>query len=133
MRWNKQILSIDCIPKYVKIYDVDKANELYDLKKYKYHSLSMMKQENIRMALKDTSFKLQEIKEAAVMFCGYCFEFREINCTNCELFNLENNDFGACYNSEWHEKMRKARTKKLFAKYHKSWCEELGIWNKNWE
>jgi len=63
------------------VYDANKARRLYHDGKIGYHELSVMKQENIKEAIR------KGMKEAMNVFgerCGYCFHF--MDCDECPIF-----------------------------------------------
>jgi len=123
MKWNNRIRNnID------EIYSVDKARELYRLEQFGSRKLSLMKQENIRMAIKE-KYDIDDILGIVISKCGYCFK-QGYNCESCSLYKKYNE---YCTKLISYEKMLYAKTIKTFAKWHKIWCQELGIWNKNWE
>lgn len=116
----------------LNIYSSASAEYLFDKGKFKHRKLSLMKQENIRFALRCKRFELEDIKEQFYAFCGYCFKNVNVNgaCLNCPLYKRIGKE---CYNDKFWDKMEAAKTKKDFAKYHKMWCKQLGLWNKNWK
>jgi hypothetical protein len=122
MRLNKCIVSKD-----KPVYDCAKASQLFESRKYGYRKLSLMKQENIRVALKTNKFRLKVIKDAVKKECGYCFKF---DCDDC---TLPINWTTSCIKIIEYSGVRDAKTKKDFALHHKNWCKKLGLWKKGWK
>ena len=124
MKYNKEITS-----KNEPIYDENSAEALYDNKKYSHRKLSMMKQENFRMAIKDKKITLITLIQHIKSACGYCFESNS-NCGDCILYRKLKN---RCDETDEWNKMCDATRRKDFAEHHKAWCKRLGIWNDKWE
>ncbi len=123
MKFHKEITSIEH-----PVYDVSEARELYDDMKISYRTLSLMKQENIRVALKNTKVSLKIISDALCQHCGYCFKFRCLNCYTCP---LDKKHKECCGNDIL--KVTASRTKKEFAQRHKEWCKKISLWNEKWD
>jgi len=126
MKLNKQIVS-----KQYTVYDIDKAKTLYDIKKYTCRQLSMMKQENIRVAIKKNMIPLNELKDFSQKKCGYCFEYF-IRCGFCYTCPISKKIGRDCVSNPYYRKMESSGRKTTFARYHEAWCRELGIWNEKW-
>jgi len=103
-----------------KIYNSAKAQRLLS-KKYSHRQLSMMKQENIKEALQKRNCRLNDIADALAQKCGYCFKYV---CQLCPIYRKLGKSCIRC--PEWN-KMRNARTKKEFQKWHKLWCKKIGL------
>lgn len=133
MKWHNEIRGAICGGSD-RIYDSAEAEELFDSKAYNRRELSLMKQENIRMALAN-GLPLKLIKGAMQTPCGYCFSnnlvvVKDEDCEGCKLFKDMNGapcDILASWN-----RMLKAETISDFADNHKEWCKVLGIWSKRW-
>lgn len=111
------------------IYDVDKAKSLFERNKIDYKTLSIMKQENVREAIKDKRLSLRTIKEAICDSCSYCFKFSEKrSCGSCPLQFKKFLFFmsSCCEIKEWDE-MVNARTYDDLLIAHQKWCYKLGI------
>jgi len=108
------------------IYDAHKATKLFKKGKYTPRRLSIMKQENIRIALKTKRFMIWDIRDALDETCGYCFAYfnRYGSCVNCPLHKRVKED---CIElPEW-KSMRHTKIKKEFLKAHIAWCRRLGL------
>ncbi len=121
MKFHKEITS-----KEYPVYDENKAGYIYDKRKVGYRKLSLMKQENIRVALANPKIELITIKNAIRQECGYCFKFV---CLNCLLSKKQ--EHNGCSNNV--KNMLRIKTKKEFAKRHKKWCKQIGLWKKEWK
>lgn len=123
MKLNKQITS-----ESEKIYDEIVARKLYLSKEYGHRQLSLMKQENIRIAIKK-GISLSDLYDSSAEFCGYCFKYLDegkiIRCRKCPFYK----DGMNCYN---YSNLEKVTTIKKFADLHKRWCKKLKLWNNNW-
>ncbi|RLE37441.1 hypothetical protein DRJ17_06585 [Candidatus Woesearchaeota archaeon] len=112
-------------------YDVWKAEKLYKKNPKEYRQLSLWKQENIRIAFLDKDISVYFIARVLGHHCGYCFKYQlGTSCKDCPL---------QCLNKTWNEMrwkriwMTKRNKKKEFAKLHKKWCKEIGLWQDDWE
>ncbi len=120
MKLHKEIAS-----KYNPVYDNLVAEYLFNDGKISYRRLSLMKQENIRVALTKPGISLETICWALNSSCGYCFEFE---CDSCPIHkkSIEACDGGII-------NITTSKTKKEFAERHKEWCEKIGLWEKGWK
>ena len=118
MKWHKEITS--------EAYPIYESDTLEGIDKEP-KTLSMMKQENIRIALQKSKFKLRDIKMVSWHRCGLCD--LNLSCSPCYIFKKIG---GYCTDLSEHRAMKKARTRKAFAKAHKAWCKKIGLWGKNW-
>ena len=104
MKWNDEIRNKDpnC---FNEIYDMDKAKKLFDSEKYNHRKLSLMKQENVRMAFKE-NFRKADIKDTVARKCGYCFKYQ---CEFCPLYKKNRIE---CINFLEYEELMKPFAKK---------------------
>lgn len=138
MRWNNIIRNTKKenkrgfgSDKYL-IYNSFKAFDLFK-KGYSRKRLSLMKQENIRMALKTNHPSALEVHTD---LCGFCFEedclsMTKRSCSDCELTRTKTR----CNQSGFYDIMSSASAHDdtdRFAKAHKAWCKQLGLWRKGW-
>ena len=111
---------------FTMIYDAHKARRLFEEGKHTPRQLSIMKQENIRIALKTRGFTIGDIRDALDETCGYCFAYFNLfgSCVNCPLYKRVKED---CIElPEW-KSMHRAKTKEEFLKAHIAWCRRLGL------
>lgn len=109
-----------------QIYD---SGTLFDSLKG-HRKLSLMKQENIRIAIKNNA-SLSDLKAAIHQRCGYCFKYQDdSSCQSCPLVKKIGT---ICTEDIYWEKMKKVKTIKEFAAAHKSWCKKLGLWQEGWK
>ena len=120
MKWNEEIRPKD------RVYSEDLAIKL--IGKYTPHELSLMKHENIRMAIKE-KLSPTTIKECTFEACGYCFKNSD-KCEDCKLYAKMGFE---CWYLDEFSNMENACTIDAFAIFHKEWCEQLGLWQEDWE
>ena len=108
------------------IYDAYKAKRLFKKGKHTPRQLSIMKQENIRIALKTKRFTTWDIWWVLNTLCGYCFVYLNPygSCVNCPLHKKNKKK---CVHLPEHSKMNWARTKEEFLEAHIAWCRRLGL------
>ena len=111
------------------IYCEFKAKRLYKIKKHSAHQLSVMKQENIRIAISNKT-DVTTLMHALCKNCGYCFKTSPNNaCSSCVLFHRIGK---ACYDSVHMPHSTQDLNLKAFSAKHKAWCKQLGLWQKGW-
>lgn len=131
MKWHDCIRNKTSVHPQQRIYHTGLAQSLFDDGIYTARELSLMKQENIRMALIDGSFCYDDIPYNSS--CGYCFEVNQIDIDGCKPCRLVTGRFSDCCESEMYWAMARSKNLKDFAHYHKNWCIEMGIWKGDWE
>lgn len=96
-----------------------------------HRKLSLMKQENIRVALQAVSSKhshsLPLLRIALNQACGYCHRY---TCSNCPIAKRAGE---SCTYLPEFNKMIDTHSRKEFARHHKSWCKKIGLWRKDWK
>ncbi len=124
MKLHKELTSIE-----QPVYDRDKSEDLFDSGKISYRKLSLMKQENIRVALGNPKITLEVICNALGKYCGYCFKFsRNGRCIGCLIYKKQGKH--QCSGIIGH--IGNSKDKKKFAEKHREWCEKIGLWKKEW-
>jgi len=119
MKWHKEITSHED-----RIYDY---SCLFYLKpSHGDRQLALWKQENIRIALQDSQFSLSDIRDAVTERCSYCFKY-DMYCEICPKFTTK-----SCCILPSYSRMKNAKTKKYFAKWHEVWCKEIKLWLNSW-
>jgi hypothetical protein len=111
------------------IYDYGQAIKLFNRDKRKHKMISIMKHNNIRVAIKDAlrGFTiLEEIKTVFREQCGYCFKYKR----NCNICTIKRN---CRSNISPHNTVSFCYTIDEFSSWHKIYCMIHGIWQKEWE
>lgn len=137
MKWNRMVKkNSGACDTHKEIYDVDMAMEVWkeDHLEIGARELSMWKQENIRMAIKEGA-PLISIKSAFSEICGYCIALGKA-CEKCPLgrrgeFVTKENK-GDCFDDPFFKQALEAQKVEIFAINHAEWCQHYGLWKEHW-
>lgn len=142
MKWNDNIRTLKkkkFDKKNVEIYDLVKVLKLKlkvsesKLKEEECPTLrefSLMKQENIRMALLERKkYRLMDMRSSVELQCGFCTNYITRGCDGCPIIELVGRK---CYYLNGYSKMCHAKTYNKFAEAHKAWCIMIGLWEEGW-
>lgn len=158
MRWIESIrwggeYDIIALNEPEMVYSESLANDLYKKKKSTAKQLSMWKQQNIRMALKE-GYNHTLISSSLVKSCGYCFRYRngwgdqyhsvsEHDCKTCPLYKktgrpcYELVEFGRIIRLKYRIEISETYREHIdpieyIKKNHKKWCIRIGLWKDDW-
>lgn len=131
MTWNNNIRDINNFDTCKRIYYVEKAQAVFTGKNYR--SLSLRKQENIRMAIQEER-NINDIVSVMSEYCGYCFRYCSGDnlCEEypiCPLFKLNGTH---CYELDSIESIHGNLDYNTLGKLHKTWCKKLNLWQEHW-
>lgn len=140
IRWGGE-LGIVAYRETGKIYSDPLARDLYEKKKATARQLSIWKQQNIRMAIRN-GYNHTLIGGALCRACGYCFRYRH-GCTTCPLYKKTGKP---CYELKEFKRVIRVRYRieivetygenidpiKHIKKNHKEWCIRVGLWKDDW-
>ncbi len=108
------------------------AHQLYLENKYTHRQLSIMKQENLRVAAYGKKFSINSIQAGIRGNCGYCFKFDCTTGITCPLAKKGHNKCH-CATNDFYAARDDVKSKKEFLKHHKAWCKAIGLWQRGWK